>query len=64
MLTKSRDIIRRLERDGWQLERISGSHHVYKKPGETKSIVVPHPKKDFSPGIVLKFYKQAGWPRD
>jgi len=26
--------------------------------------VVPHPKKNFGPGLVLKIYKQAGWPRD
>lgn len=28
------------------------------------TIVVPHPKKNFGPGLVLKIYKQAGWPRD
>jgi predicted RNA binding protein YcfA (HicA-like mRNA interferase family) len=32
MLTNSRDIKRRLEQDGWILERVSGSHHVFKHP--------------------------------
>jgi predicted RNA binding protein YcfA (HicA-like mRNA interferase family) len=64
MLTNSRDIKRRLERDGWELERISSSHQIYKKTGYPEIISVPHPKKDLSPGIVLKFYRQAGWPRD
>jgi predicted RNase H-like HicB family nuclease len=30
MLTNSRDIIRRLEQEGWALVRTTGSHHVFK----------------------------------
>lgn len=30
MLTNSRDIKRRLKKDGWVLDRITGSHHVFK----------------------------------
>jgi predicted RNA binding protein YcfA (HicA-like mRNA interferase family) len=30
MLTNSRDIIRRLQKEGWVLERTAGSHHVFK----------------------------------
>ncbi|KAF0122323.1 MAG: hypothetical protein FD139_1094 [Methylocystaceae bacterium] len=32
MLTNSRDIKRRLEHDGWVLERVTGSHHVFEIP--------------------------------
>ncbi len=32
MLTSSRDIIRRLEKEGWALVRVTGSHHVFKSP--------------------------------
>ncbi len=64
MLNNSADIIRRLEREDWECVRIAGSHHVFKKPGIRDTIVVPHPKKSFGPGLVLKIYKQAGWPRD
>jgi len=64
MLTDSRDIIRRLEREGWACARISGSHHVFKKPGIRDNISVPHPKKALGAGLVLKIYRQAGWPRD
>jgi predicted RNase H-like HicB family nuclease len=32
MLTNSRDIKRRLEHEGWILERVAGSHHVFKHP--------------------------------
>jgi hypothetical protein len=30
MLTNSRDIKRRLEQEGWVIDRITGSHHVFK----------------------------------
>ena len=46
MLTNSRDVIRRLERDGWTLVRVTGSHHVFKSTILGKTLVVPHPKKD------------------
>lgn len=64
MLNNSSDIIRRLEREGWRCVRTMGSHHVFKKPGVRDINTVPHPKKNFGPGLVLTIYKQAGWPRD
>ena len=64
MLTNSRYIKQRLEQDGWQVERVSGSHHVFKHPTRRDTIVLPHPKKDLGPGLVRTIYKQAGWPKD
>lgn len=64
MLTNSRHIIRRLERDGWELDRISGSHHIFRHSKSREIISVPHPKKDLGPGLVLKIYRDAGWPKD
>ncbi|MDB5514880.1 MAG: type toxin-antitoxin system HicA family toxin [Tardiphaga sp.] len=52
MLTNSRDIIRRLEREGWILMRITGSHHVFKNASSDQTVVVPHPKKDLGKGLV------------
>jgi predicted RNA binding protein YcfA (HicA-like mRNA interferase family) len=63
MLANSRDIIKRLERDGWTLKRINGSHHVFTKPGFRNNIV-PHPKRTLGPGIILDIYRVAGWPKD
>jgi predicted RNA binding protein YcfA (HicA-like mRNA interferase family) len=40
MLNNSADIIRRLEREGWECVRVAGSHHVFKKPGVRDTIVV------------------------
>ena len=66
MLTNSRDIIRRLEREGLgeTLVRITGSHHVFKKAGSGDTLVVPHPKKDLGKGLVRAIYKGAGWKPD
>lgn len=57
MLTNSRDIVRRLEREGWTLVRVTGSHHVFKNPASGETVVVPHPKKDLGKGLVRAIYK-------
>ena len=64
MLTNSRDIKRRLEREGWILERVAGSHHVFKHPLTRTTVVLPHPKKDLGRGLVRNIYRQAGWQPD
>jgi len=57
---KSADVIRELERAGWVLDRVRGSHHVFKHPGRQGIVVVPHPKKDLGAGLVKAIRKQAG----
>jgi predicted RNA binding protein YcfA (HicA-like mRNA interferase family) len=64
MLTNSHDIIRRLEREGWNLARVTGSHHVFKNPISGETLVVPHPRKDLGKGLVRAIYKDAGWKPD
>jgi len=64
MLTSSRDIKRRLEKEGWVLERVAGSHHVFKHPLSTRTVVLPHPKKDLGAGLVRAIYKQVNWKLD
>jgi len=56
----SRDLIKRLERDGWELVATRGSHHQYKHPIKTGRVTVPHPKKDLPKGTVASIFKQAG----
>lgn len=64
MLTNSRDILRRLQKDGWAVERVGGSHHVLKHSVNKNTITLPHPKKDLGVGLVRHIYKQAGWKFD
>jgi len=55
----SRKIISRLEDEGFELVKVTGSHHKFKK--DNKTVTVPHPKKDLPIGTVRNIYKQAGW---
>jgi predicted RNA binding protein YcfA (HicA-like mRNA interferase family) len=57
---KSADLIRELTKAGWVLDRVRGSHHVFRHPSKPDIIVVPHPRKDLGKGLVNKIRKQAG----
>jgi predicted RNA binding protein YcfA (HicA-like mRNA interferase family) len=57
---KSVDLIRELKAAGWALDRVRGSHHVFKHPTKPGVIVVPHPKKDLGVGLVAAIRAQAG----
>jgi len=59
MESNSRKIIKKLEQDGFELVKVVGSHHKFKKGSLT--VTVPHPKKDLPLGTVRSIYKQAGW---
>ena len=57
---RSVDLIRQLRANGWTLDRIRGSHHVFKHPDRPGHIVVPHPKKELGKGLVAAICKHAG----
>ena len=57
---QSGEIIKALKAAGWRLERIRGSHHVFRHPVRPGIIVVPHPRKDLGTGLVAAIRKQAG----
>jgi len=59
----SRQLIKHLEADGWQLARIKGSHHQYKHPIKPGLVTVKHPDGDIPKGTLNNIYKQAGWRR-
>jgi predicted RNA binding protein YcfA (HicA-like mRNA interferase family) len=56
----SANLIKQLEKDGWTLRGVKGSHHIYVHPEKVGHISVPHPKKDLGIGLVNKLLKQAG----
>lgn len=59
LLRDSRDIIRRLEAEGWVLVGTRGSHHKFRRG--TQTVIVPHPKKDLPRGTAMAIAKQVGW---
>jgi predicted RNA binding protein YcfA (HicA-like mRNA interferase family) len=49
-----------LERKGWSLLRIQGSHHIYCQPNNPNRISIPiHGNKDLKIGLLKHFMKQA-----
>ena len=56
---KSREIIKKLEQDGWYLVKITGSHHHFKHPIKRGKVTVPHPKKDIPIKTLISIEKQA-----
>ncbi len=57
---KSAELVKALKAAGWVLDRIRGSHHVFKHPARPGIIVVPHLKKDLGTGLIAAIRKQAG----
>ncbi len=57
---KSAALIKELERDGWVLDRVRGSHHVFTHPVKAGHVTVPHPRKDLGAGLVSAIRRQAG----
>ena len=56
----SREVIRRIGRDGWYEVEQTGSHKQFKHPTKPGRVTVPHPKKDLPIGTLKSIEKQAG----
>ncbi|MFN8206709.1 MAG: type II toxin-antitoxin system HicA family toxin [Bacteroidales bacterium] len=56
----SKELIRIIERKGFVLRRIHGSHHYYIHPETGKITVIPMHKKDLPKGTLHVILKQAG----
>ena len=56
----SREIIRRLKKDGWYEVNQVGSHKQFKHPTRPGRATVPHPKRDIPIGTLKSIEKQAG----
>ncbi|WP_208442313.1 type II toxin-antitoxin system HicA family toxin [Bartonella raoultii] len=59
MEQNSRKIIAKLKCDGFELVKVKGSHHKFKK--DNKVVIVPHPKKNLPIGTARSIALQAGW---
>lgn len=56
-----KEIVDRLKKHGWKLNRINGSHHIMEHPKKFIAVPVPvHGKKDLGIGLVKKIEKQTG----
>ncbi|THF56793.1 type II toxin-antitoxin system HicA family toxin [Ollibium composti] len=57
----SREIVKRLKQEGFELISVRGSHHKFRK-GDIV-LIVPHPKKDLPIGTARAISRLAGWIR-
>ena len=56
----SRDIIKMIKTEGWELVRIEGSHHIFRHKVRKGIVTVPHPRNDFPVKTAKSILKQAG----
>jgi predicted RNA binding protein YcfA (HicA-like mRNA interferase family) len=60
-ILKVREIIKRLERDGWEIVKTKGDHRQFKHPLKRGKVTVPgHPGDDIKPNILASIRRQAG----
>ena len=60
-----KDLANLLEKYGWKLARINGSHHIYIKEGKIERISLPvHANKDLKIGLLKHILKIAEIPEN
>ena len=60
-----RDFVRLIERRGWKLLRINGSHHIYGRAGSVVRLSVPiHGNQSLKTGLLRHLAKLAEIPDD
>jgi len=58
---KVRDVIKRIERDGWRLERQRGSHRIYRHPDKPGTVTIAGARsEDVKYGTLGNILWQAG----
>lgn len=56
---RSRDVIRKIEADGWYEVRQTGSHTHF-RPRDPGTATVPHPRQDLPIGTLRSISRQTG----
>jgi len=59
-----REAVRALERCGWQLDRVKGSHHVFRHPDHRHRVVVPVRARDLARGTLNAIIEASGVTRE
>lgn len=55
-----KELVKLLKKNGWMLDRITGSHHIMVKPGQRAVPVPVHANRDIPNGLVRAIMRQAG----
>jgi predicted RNA binding protein YcfA (HicA-like mRNA interferase family) len=55
-----RELARIVERRGWNLARVQGSHHIFTMPGRRERVVIPiHGNRPLKTGLLRSLMKIA-----
>jgi len=57
---RSRDVIGKLEADGWREVRQAGSHKQFRHAVKPGTVTVPHPKAELGVGTLKSIERQSG----
>jgi predicted RNA binding protein YcfA (HicA-like mRNA interferase family) len=58
---KFRDILKRVEADGWRIVKQKGSHRQFKHPNKPGKVTIAgHPSQEASPKTFRSIMEQAG----
>ena len=55
---RGKELVSLLQKDGWQIVRIKGSHHIMKKGNQIE--VIPVHDKDLPKGLMESIIKRTG----
>jgi predicted RNA binding protein YcfA (HicA-like mRNA interferase family) len=61
---KPHQVVRALERAGFQIDHQTGSHIVLWRASDNSRVVVPWHDRDLGRGLTLRMIKSAGLTRD
>ena len=61
--TTPRRIVRFFEAEGFVLDHVSGSHHIFYHPDSKKRAVIPMHAKDLPKGTLLAILRQTGYTK-
>lgn len=56
----SREVIRKLEENGWREVAQRGSHEQFRHPDRSGRVTVPHPSRDIPIGTLRSIERQSG----
>jgi predicted RNA binding protein YcfA (HicA-like mRNA interferase family) len=55
---KGKDVVKMLEKEGWEIKRITGSHYIMKKEGY-RIVPVPYHSKGLKTSLLKAISKQT-----
>ncbi len=59
-MLSSREIVKKIEADGWVHVKTRGDHYQFRHPTRPGKVTVPHPVKDIGLPLIKSIEQQSG----